>query len=135
MKIIPFTLFIATCSLTIASKVRYDNFTLYRLIPKSLSEVNILTDLETSHLGGYDFWTHPKDVGVSVDVLVSPDKKSSIKDMMNSNNIQYEVVIENVQEKIEEEAKLNEANFKGGKVGFSWTSYARIDQVNIYIIF
>lgn len=134
MKIIPFTLFIATCSLTIASEVRYDNFTLYRLIPKSLSEVNILTDLETSHLGGYDFWTHPKDVGVSVDVLVSPDKKSSIKDMMNSNNIQYEVVIENVQEKIEEEAKLNEANFKGGKVGFSWTSYARIDQIYDWLI-
>jgi len=129
MKTILLTILAFGTTLSVAVE-RFDNFTVYRLVPKNTNELNVLAELQNTPLNGYDFWTYPKGVGMSVDILVSPQRQTNFKDLIHKNEIQYEVLMENIQEQIDAEAEVNKKAVQNGpKLGLTWDRYYRLNDI------
>lgn len=100
-------------------KRRFDNYTVYRVIPKTENGLNILVDLQNS----YDFWTEVRSVGVPVDIMVPPNHEIH----GNTDDLSSTVMINNVQETIDNEG-LRPVSAAGT---FDWKHYHTLDEVNI----
>ncbi|RZC41101.1 zinc carboxypeptidase [Asbolus verrucosus] len=83
-------------------KIRYDNFVVHRLTPKTTEAVKALRALEEAP-SGYDFWTAIRGVGYPVDVMVPPHLKYRFNDVINSGEFDAEVYISDVQKLIDNE--------------------------------
>nr|XP_023013133.1 zinc carboxypeptidase A 1-like [Leptinotarsa decemlineata] len=115
-------------SSTSAGKVRYDNYTLYRLTPKNEREVNLLKNIEESNPSGYDFWTSARSVGTPVDILIPPQSGNALRTISSMFGMHTEVLIENIQEKIDQEAGSLE-----GSGDFDWTKYNTVEEINQWL--
>ncbi|XP_074038606.1 zinc carboxypeptidase [Leptinotarsa decemlineata] len=115
-------------SSTSAGKVRYDNYTLYRLTPKNEREVNLLKNIEESNPSGYDFWTSARSVGTPVEILIPPQSGNALRRISSIFGIHTEVLIENIQEKIDQEAGSLE-----GSGDFDWTKYHTVEEINQWL--
>lgn len=117
-------------ALSLASeKVRFDNYSVYRVTPSSEQQLQILKELEA--LGGYSFWSEVGKVNAPVDIMVPPHLKSDFKDVLLLTGIASELFMENVQEKIEQ----SEPKARGGFRSVGWTDYHTLDEVRKYAIF
>jgi len=124
-------MFLALIASACSQIVRYDNFTLYRVVPKTNDQVKTLVDLEESNINQYDFWTHPKGVGVPVDILVSPKRQGKLFEIIS--DMDHEVVMKNLQDNIDKETRVNEATIKGSKLGMGWDAYYRLDDIYTWL--
>jgi hypothetical protein len=104
-------------------KVRYDDFKVYRLTPKTVQAVEALRNLEDSN-SEYDFWTAVRGVGYPVDIMVAPHLKYRFNDIINSGEFDAEVYISDVQELIDNERPKTRL---AGTV--DWTDYNTLDEV------
>lgn len=117
----------ALVSSSLAEKVRFDNYTVYRLIPPHNEAVQFFKDLEESaHVHGYNFWSSPTSAGNAVDLMVPPHLKQYIENVTNNFGIDSKVLIHNVQDNIDNEGFRPET--KAGT--FGWTSYHTLDEVS-----
>lgn len=73
-------------------KFRYK---VYQVTPKNEQEVDVLKHLETYEL--IDFWSPLRKVGGPVNIMVPPSIKNYFFEILNAANIQYTVLIENVE--------------------------------------
>ncbi|KAJ3662739.1 hypothetical protein Zmor_007070 [Zophobas morio] len=107
MNIITTVLVLTACCYHISAddKVRYDNFKVYRVVPKSNEAVEILRALEESD-NVYDFWTEVKGVGHPVDIMVAPHLKYRFSDALAGT---------------------------GRAVGLEWSSYHTLDEINQWL--
>ncbi|XP_056640610.1 zinc carboxypeptidase-like [Diorhabda sublineata] len=112
--------------------VTYDDHALYRIVPKNSESVDILRLLQKSESEKYDFWTFPRAAGMPVDILVSPQQKSFIEKLVNENKMDYEILIENIQENIDEEARFNKNNLND-VADISWEIYNDLDTINNWL--
>lgn len=87
---------VLTC-LVSSDKVRFDNYTLYRVIPKGSYEIKLLHDLKNSDIK-YDFWNEATPVVEYVNIMTSPDTNSSLEGFLKTHGIHYKVTIHNIQE-------------------------------------
>ena len=129
MNIITTVLVLTACCYHISAddKVRYDNFKVYRVVPKSNEAVEILRALEESD-NVYDFWTEVKGVGHPVDIMVAPHLKYRFSDALAGSQFDVEEYISDVQKLIDNE------NPKAGRaVGLEWSSYHTLDEVNYFV--
>jgi len=122
------------CSAFVAStnlQNRYDNFQVYRVkIPNAASASVINDDLE----GYTDIWSEPR-VGHHSDIMVSPADSSLVVKKLKANNLEYSVMIENVQTLIDAEKVATTAVNDKTKVGhpMDWTSYHSQDDMEAYM--
>lgn len=89
-----FALFI---SLVSSDKVRFDNYTLYKITPKGSYEKKLLQDLKNSDVK-YDFFNVVTPIVDYVNIMTSPDTNSSLESFLKTHGIHYRVTIQNVQE-------------------------------------
>lgn len=86
--------FLVTCT---AEKFRFDNYTLYKILPKSLDHINLLRNVQNTDLR-YDFWNDPTPSKEFVNILSSPEYKGDLEGLLNGNGINFEITMSNIQE-------------------------------------
>lgn len=88
------------CVLTPAFHAKsYDGYKLLRFTPQNEKEVRLLATLvPDAEDGGISFWSEPRAIGESVDVLVSPEQVVNVTMFAEANHMsEPKVVIEDVQ--------------------------------------
>ncbi|KAJ8970943.1 hypothetical protein NQ317_008290 [Molorchus minor] len=106
-------------------------YKVYQVIPKSLSEAKLLKEYEND--GDFDFWSDVRELNLPVDVMVSPSSQHEFEQTLDTENLDYDILIENVQEKIEEEdmRQMISPRVTTGEVTF--TEYMRHDDILAYL--
>ena len=89
-------LIIAVATAINAEYVSYRNYKVYKIVPSSDTEVQILMDLQKQNL--YDFWSDVVTVQSDVRILVAPEKQADFEKYLKSVNIPAKVIMEDVQE-------------------------------------
>ena len=122
--ILPLFAFVAA-----ASRVSYEGYKVLRTQPLNEAHAEILRDLRNEDV--FDFWQDP-NVGRSADVLASPELLPMLEQFLRENNIQFSVMIDNLEElrrsNENESMKRNKMN-----LGYDWNDYYRHDEINNFI--
>lgn len=108
-----------------AEMVRYDNYTVYKLTPKTQAAVDALHNWEHHHHADFNFWSPIKAVGDKVDVMVPPHQKLFLEQFSALNEIDNELMIENVQDIIDKEVSTRSLRDDT----FGWNQYHTLDEV------
>lgn len=89
--------FLLFITLALSEKFRFDNYSLYNVLPKNENEIKLLQELAFNDVK-YDFWTEPGASAKFVNIMVSPPQKDTLEGFLNHNGIDYRVAIKNIQE-------------------------------------
>ena len=111
---------------------RYDNFKVFRVAIVDESAANVINnDLEAE--GYVDVWAEPR-VGRHADIMVSPSDLSLVEQKLKSENMEYSVMVENVQSLMDMEL-VPAAGHKELSTGhpMDWTSYHSQDDMEAYM--
>lgn len=79
----------------ISNAKTFENYKVYKVVPNSVEEVQILTDLRKS---GFEFWTDAFTVGNDVRIMVAPNQEAEFVRYSKSVGLSPELRISNVQE-------------------------------------
>lgn len=110
--------------ITSTSKIRFDDYQVYRVIPKTIEQINVLRELEANP-HGYDFWTDVSKIDQPVDIMVPPHLKYSFLDFLALQNLDVHVWIDNVQNLID-----NGRSQKSRRVeNYDWDEYPTLEHV------
>lgn len=90
-------LFLGVLSIAASEKVRYDNYALYKVHPKSEEHVTFLKDLQSVD-EDLDFWKPASNVGEYVSVVSPPEKRVEFEHSLKKRSIFSELMLENIQE-------------------------------------
>jgi murein tripeptide amidase MpaA len=76
---------------------RYNGYSVYRLVPKTMEQLEYLHDLSltTTEL---DFWTYPTGLNETVDIMLSPEQKERYGAMFRALKIEQSTMIKDVEE-------------------------------------
>lgn len=97
MKSLSLTIFLACLfSISVGEKVRFDNYRVHSIKIENESQLRFLQDLENFR-DGIEFIHSPVVTLQTVDIIVPPHKFADIAELFESNQIQHEVKIENLQ--------------------------------------
>lgn len=113
------------CYATANVPLRFDNFQVYRVIPKTIEQIAILKELEDNPQG-YMFWSDVRHLGQPVHIMVPPHLKYNFEDFLKLRKLDGHVWIENVQNSIDNER--SQVVTRNG--GFDWTDYHTLEVVN-----
>jgi len=104
------------------TKVKYDNYKVYRFVPQTEDDVKVLSSLETLY-PGISFWKGVGKVHRPVDIMIPPHLQREILSGLQSTTLEVqEPLIEDVQKLIDEETAANAAAIaKAPKLG--WEAY------------
>lgn len=80
-----------------SEKMRFDDYTLYKIVPNNLDQIRLLQNLRETD-ARYDFWNSPIPSVPYVNVLSSPANKAELESIVKSNNMDFEIVTSNIQE-------------------------------------
>ncbi|RZC37059.1 Peptidase M14 and/or Propep M14 domain containing protein [Asbolus verrucosus] len=108
-------------------KVRYDNYQVYRVTPRTQENLKFLKYLEDTS-SDFSFWTNVKAINHNVDVMVSPDSTDNFQDIINNNYLESKIIIPNVQKLID-----NERNETKTNEDFGWTDYYTLEKINVWL--
>ncbi|XP_026333308.1 zinc carboxypeptidase A 1-like [Hyposmocoma kahamanoa] len=121
-----FALFI---SLVSSDKVRFDNYTLYKITPKGSYEKKLLQDLKNSDVK-YDFFNVVTPVVDYVNIMTSPDTNSSLESFLKTHGIHYRVTIQNVQDAIN---KQSIKSYTRNSRNMSWDAYYTLNDIEAWM--
>lgn len=108
-----------------AEKIRYENYKVMRVTPRSNEQLKQLQYLAENHMG-YSFWNEPSTLGKYVDVMVAPHLQTDFNDMSSLLNLETEVFIDNVQEGIDNERPTTR---KASEQRIGWSDYYTLEEV------
>lgn len=80
-----------------SEKFRFDNYTLYKVLPKNENHIKLLQELEQND-AKLDFWSGPAPSAEYVSIMASPEQKNKLEGFLNLNGIGYDIAMKNVQE-------------------------------------
>lgn len=123
MRTLAFLMAILASASLASQKVRFDNNSVYRVIPKNQEQLQSLRSLED--VSGYNFWTDVGTIDTPVDVMVPPDLKAGFKNVLDSDGIPSETLIEDVQELVESSESNTGESFRS----MDWTNYHTLEEV------
>ncbi|KAL6434374.1 hypothetical protein ACFW04_006055 [Cataglyphis niger] len=112
--------------LAIAEKARFNNYKVFRIIPTTEAQVEILRELEEIS-DGFSFWETPSFVGRNVDLMVAPHKLPQFYELMAQIGIPHQIHIEDVQALIDETTPMIRSK------SFDFTSYHTLDEIYKYL--
>ncbi|XP_067211704.1 zinc carboxypeptidase [Linepithema humile] len=108
--------------LAAAQKATFKNYKVFRIIPTTEAQVEILREFQEVS-DGFSFWEAPSYVNKQADLMVAPHKLPEFYDAMAQVNIPYQICIDDVQELIEETTSLSRSRT------FDFTSYHTLDVI------
>lgn len=105
--------------------VRYDDFKVYKLMPRSHAHLDSLRNLENG--GVYNFWSDIGYVNKSVHIMVPPHMRHNFNDFLKLTHIEHELYIGDVQKLIDNE------NAKPKSPKFGWDNYYRLNEIHDWL--
>ncbi|KAI7812031.1 carboxypeptidase A1-like [Triplophysa rosa] len=84
-------------------KVTFEGHQVLRITAKDAAHITLLKELSAQEDLGLDFWMEPVRESLPVDVRVPFDSLQAVRAFLAFNNIQYRVMIEDVQDLLDEE--------------------------------
>ncbi|CAH2094778.1 unnamed protein product [Euphydryas editha] len=122
-----FSFFILYINLAVCEKFRFDNYSVFKIIPETEQQYQILQDIRRDD-PRYDFWTDPLPLREFVNVMSSPGDKTYLEDILQKNEIKYEIVMQNIQEAIDEE--IVNTFTRSGIRNMEWNAYYNLNDIN-----
>ncbi|KAH8412130.1 hypothetical protein KR009_000022 [Drosophila setifemur] len=110
-----------------APKERYDNFRVYKLTIKNkiqLAAIEKISELTKK----YNIWKEYDERSQQMDIMVNPEELKHFQELLNLNNITSELMIENVQARIDEEQVTATADST-----FGWTKYYELEEIEAWL--
>lgn len=99
-----FSLFISNLDAQITS---YNDYKVYSVTPKTSDEENYLKSLE-NYVEDLDFWDNiHRGTFQSVRIMIPPASQKNFEELLKNKNIDFKIIIENVEEKVEHERNVN----------------------------
>lgn len=117
-------------ALTFAEKCRFDNYSLYKINPKTKAQVRLIQNLYKDN-GKYDFWNIPGDESRYVNVLSSPEDKGYLERFLKEHDIPSEVTNSDIQKEFDKEQIGNYVS--GNPRNLTWTRYYNLDDINKWL--
>ncbi|CAD7086386.1 unnamed protein product [Hermetia illucens] len=106
-----------------SERIRYDNYRIYQVKPRTYKHLRYLTDLETSS-DSIKFLNPVTVVDKHVNVLVAPHKTADFANSLDRHELFFELVEENFQRILDEEQK----DFKKRSSTYDWTGYHTLNE-------
>lgn len=110
----------------LASKLQYDNYTVYSLSPKNEEVLDKIKNW--SLIKNCDFWTPATTSRIPIDLMVPPNIQHHFDNMIQSLGVEYKVKIRNVQELI----FRTQVRKSGANLTFNWDAYYTLEEVNYF---
>uniref|UniRef100_A0A2A4J379 Zinc carboxypeptidase A 1 n=1 Tax=Heliothis virescens TaxID=7102 RepID=A0A2A4J379_HELVI len=110
-------------TVTNAEYVSYDQYKVYKIVPSSDAEVQILLDVQKSNQ--YYFWSDVVALNSDVRIMVDPAKQVEFEKYFESVKIPARVVIQDVQNMINEQ--LQRPATRSSK--YAWDYYLSLDEI------
>ncbi|XP_066995323.2 zinc carboxypeptidase [Anabrus simplex] len=110
-----------------SEKVRYDNYQVFRVVPNTEEQVRFLYKLQNS-ASGFNFWNNVRHVNNPIDIMVPPHKLPEFEEIMESLQVNYNLIIRNVQSLMDSERRSGTP-----RDDFGWTDYYPLDKVNAWL--
>lgn len=107
--------------------VRYDGYQLWRVIPRSDVDLEVLTLLCDKH--NLSFWLEPSSVGRPVDVMVSPSSANKLTAFFKRSFSSFEVLQTDIQRVITEQY-MDRAR---PGLEFEYEQYHNLDEINAWM--
>ncbi|XP_071963332.1 carboxypeptidase B-like [Antedon mediterranea] len=111
----------------LAAKVHYDNFQVLRIFP---TEERWKQDLERVLGGEFDIWRETKE---RIDIMVGPKVVKKLTDMLKRRNIDYDVMVEDIQSLIDQERPSAKINIGGGGSDFDYNVYHTYGEIMTWV--
>ncbi|KAF2892788.1 hypothetical protein ILUMI_13386 [Ignelater luminosus] len=124
MDFLLFLLLVATasCLQTKDLPIRFDNFQVYHVIPRTSQQLEILKRLQENPQG-FNFWNEVAVTGRKVDIMVPPHLKYNFRDLVQE--FDAELWIENVQQLLDNEGSQVDSK----PDDFHWTDYHTLESI------
>ncbi|XP_011701633.1 PREDICTED: zinc carboxypeptidase-like [Wasmannia auropunctata] len=113
----------AIVGLAAAEKALYNNYKVFRMIPTTETQLEVLQEFENTVYDGFSFWNSPSVVNKNVDMMVAPHKVPEFYEKMGQIGIPYEIYIKDVQKLIDETTPQTRSK------AFDFTSYHTLDEI------
>lgn len=106
----------------------YEGYQVFNVTPQQEEDLSKLYALQYKDiLGvGLDFWAEASKVGEQAHIMVPKQQISKFKYFLAEARLKADVLIENVQERIDEAASYAQPD----KAKFGWTNYQTLSQVS-----
>ncbi|XP_006633484.2 carboxypeptidase A2 [Lepisosteus oculatus] len=124
-------LFFFALLLAVHCQKRFIGDQVLRIEPGSNEQISVLQSLQEEDDFQLDFWLHPTNPDLPVDVRVPIASLQAVKDFLESNGIRYSVMISDVQEMLEQEQKEMEANrrMERSSKSFNFAAYHTLETI------
>lgn len=87
------------------SKFSYEGYSLLKLKPQTSTHIKLIENWQNNPR--FDLWNRIKGIDHGVDVLLSPKDKIKFKKLFKLADLPFNVTVQNIQEKLEEQEKSN----------------------------
>uniref|UniRef100_A0A8C8GFY6 Peptidase M14 domain-containing protein n=1 Tax=Oncorhynchus tshawytscha TaxID=74940 RepID=A0A8C8GFY6_ONCTS len=106
-------------------------YNVIRVNVESEEQILLLRALEQDTYWDLDFWLHPVNTEVPVDIRVPSSSLYAVKDYLRAHNIQFSVMISNLQELLDEEkAEMEENNMsERSSKSFNFGAYHPLETI------
>ncbi|XP_045502738.1 zinc carboxypeptidase-like [Colias croceus] len=112
--------------IVVSQKVRYDNYSLYKIVPETDDHVDFLKDLHEES-DGLDFWIAPSNVGEYVSLVASPEKQHELEHSLQRRDINYNVMLQNIQEALDSQVLGRKK--RDTRHEMFWTNYQTLEDI------
>nr|SVE71503.1 EOG090X00QE [Daphnia similis] len=126
----------------LATQRRYDGYQVYQVKAKDKVSFDVLVRLYNERSDIYDFWTEPRNVDFTSDVMVPPAFTKTFVDLLEAFNMEYRIKIDDVQHEIEQSRRdiakplvTRKALRSPGTPRYSldWTSYSDLPAIYEFV--
>lgn len=119
---------------------KYSGYKVFRAYPSTVNQLNAILHLNTLH-NDLDFWTEPRLIGESVDIMVPPALFTGVVDYIQDFGIHFDIMIENIQsliyDQLSERLTATERKvrqYKSPKDGYlPWNKFHRLSDIHAYM--
>jgi hypothetical protein len=121
-------LFLCLIGFLSAEKTTYHGYRLLKLEPHTEEHIRLISEWE--HDPEFDVWNRIKGINIGVDVLLSPVAYVTYKRLFDAHDIQFQIMENNIQNRIDEEDMILRRMRMGGNETRVVNTYARYSDVS-----
>ncbi|KAG1939182.1 carboxypeptidase A5 [Pimephales promelas] len=127
-------LVLAALFVAVFGKVTFEGDQVLRITAKNAEQISLLKELPEQTLG-LDFWMEPVHESLPVDVRVPFHSLQAVRAFLAYNQIQYNVMIEDVQDLLDDEERemVKFRTFPRSTDDFVYTTYHDLDSIYSFI--
>uniref|UniRef100_A0A1E1VZW2 Zinc carboxypeptidase A 1 n=1 Tax=Pectinophora gossypiella TaxID=13191 RepID=A0A1E1VZW2_PECGO len=116
--------------IVVSNAISYENYKVYKVVPTSEQQVQILTDLRKS---GFEFWNDIISVGSDARIMVPPENNEEFVKYSASVGLNVTLTISDVQKLIDAQLKPAANTDRASLGSFTWNSYHNLAEIHAWL--